>query len=108
MYRFVLNGTECQCETAEELRAAVGEGPVRRPVKKRAYKKRTTKKAKKVPTKKKRTSSQQGYKIADLPYVERKEGGITWAVVKKVAKKYPEVNQRQLRIDLKKRQEMGE
>lgn len=114
MYRFTLGDTDVQCETAEELRAVlVNSAPTRtKRVVKRKYKPRKVaakKPAKKRAPRKSITPEENGYSIADLPYVKPVKGGLSWAVVKRVAKKIKGLkDQRQLRSDLLKRQEMGE
>lgn len=133
MYRFVLGGVACSCDTANELREAAGlptraasmpSSPEPRVVrKKRKYRRRknvvTTEEptaaetaAEPEPVKKrrkkraKRTTKENTYNVADLPIVK---GGLGWDVVDRVAKRLGKKVQdkRQLRSDLLKRKHMG-
>jgi hypothetical protein len=120
MYHFTLEGMECRCDTAEELRAicedrstrfvatspkettASEDGATRETV---ATEMATTES----PSRRlhravaRRVFPEQG-DIAALPFVE---GGLSWTKVKKVGKKLGRTDYRQLRSDLFKRQKMG-
>lgn len=120
MYYFTIEGIECHCETADELRAVVGR-PVCTPARPRAT---TTAKAKRGRAKGAATrvshhrrpteaatevgteadTGRNSNVVKELPYVK---GGITWAVAKKYGKKLGRTDIRQLRSDLKARQMMG-
>ena len=118
MYYFTIADMECRCETAEELRAVVG-WPVSTPATAT-----TTAKAKRgrpakvshhrrspaatemaaTETDKEAGKGRNSNVVKDVPYVE---GGITWDVAKKHAKKLGRTDIRQVRSDLKQRQLAG-
>jgi hypothetical protein len=130
MYRFVLSGMACACDTAKELREAAGLATKPAPSeprivrRKRKYRRRKAalenihvaeepaaeppaEPAKKRRKKRaKRMTKQNTYKVADLPIVK---GGLGWDVVDRVAKRLGKKVQdkRQLRSDLLKRKNMG-
>jgi hypothetical protein len=126
MYRFVLGGMACACDTAEELRDAAGlrpaasmPAPTPGPrIKRRKYRRRkpvesseVAEVAEEAPAKKrrkkraKRVTKENTYNVADLPVIKE---GISWEVVEKVAKRLGKkvLDKRQLRSDLLARKKM--
>ena len=117
MYYFTIAGMECRCETAEELRAVVGQ-PVSTPARPTATattRARTGRRAKKSHHRRSpaeaaataagtETDTSGNADAKKVPYIT---GGITWDVAKKHAKKLGRTDIRQVRSDLKQRQLAG-
>lgn len=119
MYRFNMAGLEMSCDTAQELVAfcnaiSVGseaKAPTAIATIPTAARAKVSHKAKpralvvEEAPKHRGTSGTGEDAIRNLPYIS---GGLSWGVVKKVAKKLGRDDVRQLRSDLYKRQQMGE
>jgi hypothetical protein len=117
MYHFTLQGMECRCDTADELRAICEDRSAKVAA---TIPKETTDEATREtattgtiatesPTRRlHRAVARQVFPeqdaIAALPFVE---GGLSWKVVKRVAKKLGRTDTRLLRSELFKRQKMG-
>lgn len=104
MYYFKIEGIECSCDTLGELLAACRFGPDVESPKPRANAKANAKATTKATTDKVEAPSETDA-IWKLPLIE---GGLSWAVVRKVGKKLGRTDYRQLRTDLKKRQRLGQ
>ena len=100
MYRFSYAGIECSCDTVEELKA-VFDVPEKATKVARAAKEATVATNGAAPADTTETASNS---VKDLPYVQ---GGITWKVAKRVAHQVGRTDIRQVRSDLKARQQMG-
>ena len=109
MYYFTIAGMECRCETVEELRAVVGQPTATTKPTATTRAKARKGRASKVSRRAKAAATEGGSETErgsgkEVPYVE---GGITWDVAKKIAKRLHRTDVRQVRSDLKQRQLAG-
>ena len=109
MYYFTIAGMECRCETVEELRAVVGQPAATTKSTATTRAKARKGRASKVSRRPKAAATEANKETErgsgkEVPYVE---GGITWDVAKKIAKRLHRTDVRQVRSDLKQRQLAG-
>jgi len=111
MYYFTIGGMECRCETVEELRAVVGQPAATtkstattRAKAKKGRASKVSRRAKAAATEADSETDTRRNSGKEVPYVE---GGITWDVAKKIAKRLHRTDVRQVRSDLKQRQLAG-
>ena len=113
MYYFTIGGMECRCETVEELRAVVGQPAATTKSTATTRAKARKGRASKVSRRPKAVATEADSETdadtgrnagKEVPYVE---GGITWDVAKKIAKRLHRADVRQVRSDLKQRQLAG-
>ena len=111
MYYFTIAGMECRCETVEELRAVVGQPTATTKPTATTRAKARKGRASKVSRRPRAAATEADSEMdtgrnsgKEVPYVE---GGITWDVAKKIAKRLHRTDVRQVRSDLKQRQLAG-